>query len=297
MDKIFSVVVNYQRSKDTSECLQSLETAGFKQERIVLIDNNSGDDSAKILAKKFPCLNLIKSQKNLGFAQGNNEGIKLALKKGATQVLFLNNDAYVEKNFLKNISQALHLENKAAIIGPKIYFAPGYEYHKKYSPKDSGKVIWYAGASIDWQNVLGKHRGLDEVDRGQYDSCQKTEFVSGCCMLIKKEVFSKIGFFDPRYFLYLEDMDFCVRAKKAGFGLYYFPQAVVWHKNLGTGKNTSSALQDYYYTRNRLLFGFHYCSWRTKFALLREALKFLGKGNQEQKKAVVDFFRQKFGEK
>jgi len=142
---------------------------------------------------------------------------------------------------------------------------------------------------------LGIHEGLDEVDEGQFNQLKEVEFISGCCMLIKKKVFQEVGLFDERYFLYLEDMDFCVRARKKKFKLVFVPQAIVWHKNLGTNQKRAQTLQAYYYTRNRLLFGFKYASWQTKLALLKESFKLLYKGNFWQKRGVFDFYLGKFG--
>ena len=112
-------------------------------------------------------------------------------------------------------------------------------------------------------------------------------------MLVKKEVFEKIGMFDEKYFLYLEDMDFCVRAKKAGFGITFFPQAKLWHKNAVASGGSGSLLQDYYITRNRLLFAFKFAKLRTKLAVLKQAV--LKASNSTKRAALIDFLTYKFG--
>lgn len=275
--KVFIIILNYLRQKEIKLCLASLKRIKAKdyQWQTLIIDN---------------------SCKNTGFAAGNNIGIKQALSKGANYVLLLNNDTLVEPNFLNDLIKTAETEEKIGVVSPKIYFAPGFEYHKnRYAKNDLGKVIWYAGGKIDWQNILGIHEGLDKIDKGQFNQPKEVEFASGCCLLIKRKVFQKIGLLDERYFLYLEDMDFCVRVKEEGYKIIFEPKAIVWHKNLGTDKEKTKSLQAYYYTRNRLLFGFQYATFRTKLALIKESLKFIYQGAFWQKKGVIDFYLNKFG--
>jgi len=243
MKKVFIVVLHYKGKQFTRQCLLSLEktkTAGFSLKAVV-VDNNSPEPITD-LKKEFNRYIFIENKENLGFAEGNNVGIRKALQDGADYVFVVNNDTILDKNLLVqlfkvaslNDKQSLLLRNKTAILGPKIYFAPGYEYHKeRYKENDQGKVFWYAGGIIDWQNILVSHRGVDEVDHGQYDEEAETGFTSGCAMFVKREVFEKIGLFDKRYFLYLEDVEFCQRAKKAGFEVVYTPKAKLWHANAG----------------------------------------------------------------
>lgn len=297
MKKKIAIIVLHYKGKDlTYGCLKSLKNVRddhfllFK----ILIDNNSCEPIDN-LKKKFKDIELIKNSQNLGFAEGNNVGIRYALKNGADYILILNNDTTVDKDFLFQLIKQADLINQSGILGPKIYFAPGYEYHKRrYKKEDLGKVFWYAGGIIDWKNVYCFHRGVDEVDKGQYDKVEETDFVSGCAMLVKREVFEKIGLFDSRYFLYLEDVDFCVRAKEAGFKITYVPQAKVWHYNAGSSK-VGGELHDYFITRNRMIFGLKYASFKTKFSLIKESLKILLNGRPWQKIAIKDFYFQKFG--
>ena len=148
---------------------------------------------------------------------------------------------------------------------------------------------------MDWKNVVGSHRGVDEVDHGQYEKCESTDFVSGCCLMVRREVLEKVGFFDPKYYLYYEDNDFCQRAKKAGFKIIYEPKAYLWHKNAGSAGGSGSHLQDYYTTRNRLLFGIKYAPVKSKLALIKEGTKLLIKGRKWQKRGVMDFYLNNFG--
>src|SRR3990167_1531637 len=268
--KIAVVVLNYNGLLETKSCLDSLrriKKSNFEVE-IIIVDNNSSDGS-QITLPKEKGIKFMQNENNLGFSGGNNRGIKYALEKNVDYVLILNNDTVVDENFLVNL-----VNNKNAdISSPKIYFEKGFEFHKdRYTEKQLGEVIWYAGGNIDWQNIIGKHIGVDEVDNGQFSKSREVDFATGACMLVKREVFGKIGYFDEKYFLYLEDMDFCVRAKKTGFKILFEPKAVVWHKNAASIGGSGSNLQDYYFTKSRLLFALKFAKLRTKIAVFRQIL-------------------------
>lgn len=275
--KIAIVVVSYKVEKDLLACLSSLKklSPGEYETKIFVIDNN------KI---------------NLGFAGGNNSGIKQALVWGADFVLILNPDTLVDQNLIKEVLKEIRDKPDVGIAGPKIYFASGYEFYKdRYDKRNLGKVIWWAGGEMDWKNVMTKHMGVDEIDGGQFNIAGETETIPGTAMFIRREVFAKVGFFDERYFLYFEESDFCRRAKQAGFKLWYVPKAVIWHKN-AQSSGVGSDLQDYYITRNRLFFGFKYAPLRSKFNLLEEAVKLIVTGRPWQKRGILDFFLGRFGQ-
>lgn len=297
MVKVFIVILSYNVENDLRDCLLSvrkLDKKGYELGTVV-VENNSSDNSAAMVAKEFPNVELLDSVQNLGYTGGNNLGIKYALNHGADDIFILNPDAIVEKDTLTKLLLLAEKEPKAGIISPKIYFAPGYEYHKdRYQKADLGKVIWWAGGKVDWNNVATTHRGVDRVDKGDYDHAEVVDTVPGTAMFVKREVFSAIGLFDEKYFLYFEESDFCQRALRRGFQLWYMPEAVVWHRN-ARSTEVGSSLQDYYTTRNRLLFGFCYAPLRSKLALLRQALSLLFIGRSWQKRGVIDFFLGRFG--
>jgi len=287
--KVTIVILNFNGANVTKECVESLKKASGSFE-IIIVDNGSTDGSDKILSK-IKGITFLQNKENLGYSGGNNSGIKVALKNGAEAVLVLNNDTIVEKDFLINLLRAT---KKADVISPKIYFAPGFEFHKdRYKLKDLGKVIWFAGGKIDWNNIMGIHLGVDEVDNGQFEKQKEIEFATGACMLIKSEVFKKIGLFDEKYFLYLEDMDFSRRVKLAGFKIYFEPSSVIWHKNASTSGGSGSLLQDYFITRNRLLFSFKYAKFRTKIAVFRQI--FGSYRNNTKRRALIDFLTLQLG--
>lgn len=299
MKNIYISILNYNGAKDTIECLESLQKVqrdGFEL-HILVIDNASKETF--VLPKDFQqkySVTIVRTEENKGFAGGNNVAMKLALEKGADYVLLLNNDTTVHENFLTELFSTAESDEKIGIVAPKIYFVKGSEFHKdRYKTGDIGNVIWYAGGIFDWGNVIGSHRGVDEVDHGQYDTKEPTAFASGCCMLIKIEVLQKIGLFDEKYFLYYEDNDLVFRVKKAGYKIMYSPKAVVWHKNASSTGGSGSSMQDYYITRNRLLFGLGYAPLRSKIALVKESLVLLLNGRSMQKKGVIDFYKGKLG--
>ena len=225
-----------------------------------------------------------------------NIGIKHALKNGGDYVLIHNNDTFVKEDFLQKLFDFAEKTEKAGIVAPKIYFAKGYEFHKdRYKEEELGHVFWYAGGNMDWKNVIGHHRGVDEIDHGQYDKIEETDFATGCSMLVKSEVFNKVDLLDEAYFLYYEDSDFSKRAKEARYKIYYLPSSVVWHKNAGSTGGSGSKLQDYYITRNRMYFGMKFASTRSKVALLREGVRNILSGREWQKAGAIDYFLGRMG--
>jgi|SRR3989344_2298843 len=301
MKKVAIVILNYNGTRDTTECLESIGKLILEEIKLltIVVDNGSTDSLQAISNFKFQISNfqfkLIKNEKNLGFAGGNNVGIKYVLREGSDYILILNNDTVVDKNLIKELLETAESDSKTGIVVPKIYFAKGHEYHRnRYKENELGKIIWYAGGIMDWKNIIGSHRGVDQVDTGQYDQVMETEFATGCAMFVKKEIFEKVGLFDEKYFLYYEDADLSERVKNAGYKIIYAPAAIIWHKNAGSAGGSGSRLQDYYTTRNRLLFGMEYASLRAKIALIKESLKLLFLGRYWQKKGVADFYLKRF---
>lgn len=296
------VILNWNGYKDTLECLESINNLDLRGTnlRVLLVDNASSDNSVvEIKNKKSKIKNLdikvLVNNDNLGFAGGNNVGIRYLLKKKVSHILILNNDTLVDKKFVFELVNFTKYNPGYGILSPKIYFAQGYEFHKaRYKKNELGKVIWAAGGEMDWNNVFGKNRGVDEVDQGQYDKSCEIDFATGAAMLVNSKLLNKIELFDEKYFMYFEDADFVTRSTKSGFKNYYVPKAMVWHK-VAQSSAIGGNLNDYFITRNRLLFGSKYTSIRTKFALYRESIKFLFSGRYWQRKGVLDFYLKRFG--
>lgn len=293
MTKIAIVVLNWKQPKLTLETITSLlkiNHPSFTYE-IVLVDNGSPDDSLKIFNKKYQNNSLIKifnTKANLGYVGGNNFGISYALENNFDYIVLINNDVLVDPNFLEEL---LKESNHYDIVGPKIYFAPGFEFHKdRYQKKDLGKVIWSVGGQMDWNNIYGSNIGVDKVDRGQFEKInENVDFISGCCLMASRGVFKTIGLLDKNYFMYLEDVDFCQRAKRSHLKLACVPKSIIWHINSGSSKSGGD-LHDYFITRNRIYFANKYAKIRTKLAIFRESIRFLLGSSKWKKQAVIDAY-------
>jgi len=287
--KVAVVIINWNGKDDTVRCLTSVKKVNRRnyELEVWVVDNGSTNDSVAVIKKAHPWVKLITTGKNLGFTGGNNLGIQAALAKGAGYFWLLNNDTLVEQNVLCALDNFSHPQ--IGLVGSKIYFAAGHEYHRaRYRESQRGKVFWYAGGLIDWKNMYASHRGVDEVDHGQYNQKEETPFISGCSLFVSRRVLQNIGLLDDRFFLYYEDLDLCLRAKRAGYKLLYDPHSLVWHVNAGSSGGAGNPLHDYYLTRNRILIGYRYASLRTKIALARESLHLVWKGPTVKRKAVLD---------
>jgi hypothetical protein len=283
---------------DVLDCISKLNIEGMDIETIV-VDNASKDDTVKRL-DNYTLSNmefkLIENSENLGFAEGNNVGIRDAIKRGSDYVVLLNNDILFPENFIYELVKTIKKDPKIGIVSPKMYFAKGFEFHKdRYKENELGKVIWYAGGVIDKGNVYSEHRGVDEVDKGQYDIEEETDYGNGAAILISAKLIDEIGYLDKSLFLYWEDADFSQRAKSKGWKVIYTPNTFIWHKVSVAAGGPGGETNDYFLTRNRLVFGFRYSSLRTKLALIRDSMRLLFIGRRWQKKGVVDFYLGRLG--
>lgn len=303
MKTIAIVVLNWQTPELTVNTVNSiLKTSSSPRFRfrLLVVDNGSADNSLEIFKSKYsgnPRVEIISTGKNLGYVDGNNFGIRHSLTGNYDYSLIINSDVLVDPDFLLQLFTVAESDPAMAITGPKIYFAPGYEYQKDiYKKSELGRVIWSAGGTIDWNNLYGSNLGIDEVDHGQFNQINSdVDYLSGCCLLIKNNVFAKIGLFDSRYFMYSEDVEFCRRCLGAGYRLAYVPGSVIWHLN--SGSSGRGAIHDYFLNRNRLLFGFKYSpSIRTKFALFRDSLRILLTSPYPwQRRGVLDYYLRRLG--
>lgn len=147
---------------------------------------------------------------------------------------------------------------------------------------------------MDWKNIYGSNRGVDEVDTGQYEESMPIDFATGAAMFCKISALGVVGGFDGKYYMYLEDADLSVRMKRFGFGVVYYPKAYLWHK-VAQSSEIGGALNDYFIGRNRMLFGMKFASLRTKLALIKESLRLIHTGRKWQRIAVRDFYIMNFG--
>lgn len=235
MPLVFVIVLNYNGKADTLECLRSLTRAAYPDFQVLVVDNASADGSVEAIKQEFPRLKILQNTENLGFAGGNNVGIRYALEQGADYIFLLNNDTVVDPGFLDELVNAGESDPGIGILGSLIYYF------------NRPREVWFAGGKIYWSAGTARH--LTDIP----DVPRESDFITGCAFMIKRHVVEKTGLFNPDYFLYYEDTDWSTRVKRAGFKLVVVPASLVWHKEMGA-VGGRSPLHEYYVTRNNLLF-------------------------------------------
>lgn len=237
---VIIVVLNWNGLADTLECLESLSHVDYPSYEAVVVDNGSTDGSVKAIQGRFPNTRLIENSENLGFAGGNNVGLRHALACDVDYVLLLNNDTVVDPRFLIELIEVARADGEIGIASPLIL---------RYDAPDE---IWTAGAVIDWADGSTQRLRAGEATHRE-EPVFDVDFVSGCALLAKREVMETIGLLDPDFHLYYEEADFCVRARKQDYRIVCVPKAKIWHK-VSRSLGTTSPLVSYYMTRNALLF-------------------------------------------
>lgn len=240
------ILVNWNGYDDTVECVASCLQLDYAAYKTVIVDNGSGDGSGERLRSLYDGearVEVVLAGENLGFAGGNNLGIRRALDAGADYVWLLNNDTVVAPDALAALVSAALEHPEAGMIGSKVYYF------------DRPTTLWFAGGVIK-PNRDGTtyHRGLEEQDTGQYDTSEYVDYVTGASLLASASLVREIGLMSEEYFLYWEEVDWCDRAAAAGHRSLYVPASRVWHKvGASLGKENSPA-QTRYDARNRLIF-------------------------------------------
>ena len=234
------ITINYNGLKDTCELIESLPLED-KSIEVIVVDNASAQDEATIIEERYPQVKIIRSKKNLGFAGGNNLGIKASKGK---YLFFLNNDTLLkpQTSDIRSLISRLETSPKIGMVCPKIRFTWG------------NQLIQFAGYTpLTPITMRNKAIGCGEVDHGQFDTPHLTPYAHGAAMMIKREVIEKAGLLPECYFLYYEELDWSMMIRRVGYDIWYEPACTVFHKeSQTTGQN--SPLRTYYITRNRLLF-------------------------------------------
>jgi GT2 family glycosyltransferase len=289
MPRVSIIILNWNGWKDTIECLESVYQITYPNYDVIVVDNGSENESVekikeyaegklrvesrffayttenkplqyveysleeaeKAVAHLPPNgkLILIKNDKNFGFAEGNNIAIRYAFKVlNPEYILLLNNDTVVDRIFLTELMNITESDERIAFAGPKNYY---YDYYGRTD------VINFAGGKITLWRAKSEHIGIREFDEGQYDCITNTDYVTGACLLARREVLEAIGLLDPVYFLYWEETDWCMRAKNSGYKLIYVPSAKIWHKVAASQKG---ATNKFFFVRNSFIFIKRYAS-------------------------------------
>lgn len=236
------VLVNYNGSSDTIECIDSLLRSSYSDMRIVVVDNNSTDGSLKDLKQYVDNdkVIIIAAKENNGFSAGNNIGIQWALDNDAEYIWLLNNDTIVEPNTIDLLLLALEKHHSYGVASGKILYE-----------KERTKV-WYGGGDFNDKTAKATHLRYRALDSEVIEPIQEVSFASGCCMCIKADVIRKIGFMNEDYFLYEEDADYCIRIRKAGYAIVYQPSARIYHK-ISSSTGEDSPMKQYYSIRNKYM--------------------------------------------
>lgn len=259
---------------------------------VIVVDNASKEDEASTISAQYPQVKVICSSMNMGFAGGNNLGIKEA--KGQ-YILLINNDTYFKEFKVEALIDRLESDDKLAMVCPKLHFSWG------------NNPIQYAGYTPLSPIFMRNHAiGFGEEDHGQYDTAHPTPYAHGAAMLIKRSAINKVGLMPECYFLYYEEIDWSMMFTRAGYDIWYDPACTVYHKeSQTTGQN--SPLRTYYMTRNRLLLvkrNYHgmnkYLSYMYLGGIVgvRDIIKYTCKRQNNLRKAVLmglrDFKNSKF---
>ncbi len=254
---VYIILLNWNNYELTEDCIKSLRKITYPNHRIIVVDNGSQHDVPRLkklkkLYGKPRDVILIKNEKNLGFAEGNNVGIRHALKNNAEYVLLLNNDTVVDPRFLDILVDEAEKDPATGAVSPLIYY-----YDEQ---KNEQKKVWYAGASFNFWHGDSRHQHLNEIDHGQFRTVSNTTYGSGAALLVKQKVLREVGILDAYLFIYYEEADLCVRASRKGYAIKFVPQAKVWHKVSASTKKASPFMirQN---IRNRFIFMRKNSSW------------------------------------
>lgn len=232
------IVLCWNGWDDTRECLESLRLVTYPRACVVVVDNGSTDGTPGRVASDFPEVDLVCNGRNLGFAEGNNVGIRRALDLGADYVTLLNNDTVVEAGFLEPLVHALRDPTVGAV-------SPEIRYH------DRPDSAWFSGGAIDWRTGWAYHTPKDH-SRGAQPV--ETPILTGCCVVVARDVLLRVGQLDERFFLIYEDTDWSVRATRAGYRAVVVPDSRILHKVSASFRRDMPTLGTFYFTRNGLLF-------------------------------------------
>jgi hypothetical protein len=220
--------------------------------QVIVADNGSTDGTQAAVRAQFPEVMLVENGRNLGYAEGNNAGIRLALDLGADYVMLLNNDTEVDPAMVRELVAAGEVHPDVGVLGPIIYY---------YADR---RRIWCAGARVEWGIAEAILLRKDEIDADGRSEPVEVPFISGCALCAKRRAIEQVGLIDPRFFIYYEELDWCERMRRAGFGLLLVPSAKVWHK-ISQAFSQASPTTTYYMTRNRLLFLHKNLNWPARW--------------------------------
>ena len=215
--RVLGIVLNYNGRELTLATLASLQALDYPALELVVVDNGSTDGSDAAVAERFPRVRRLRTEANLGISGGLNLGFQAGLDEGFDFLMPMNNDIEVAPDLLTWLVEAAARAPRAGCVGPKCYY---------FSDRD---LLWSAGGTLRFRESVTRGRGMGERDRGQYDRDERVGYVNGALMLIRREAMLATGLWDPVYHVSVEDADWCMRAKRAGWECWYAHRARLWH--------------------------------------------------------------------
>jgi GT2 family glycosyltransferase len=288
--RVVILIVTWNQKEVTLACLRSLRSLDYDDYFILLIDNGSRDGTKEAVGREFPGVRIIETGANLGFIGGVNAGLKELPAEKPDYLLLLNNDTEAEPQFLRTLVSAAESHPEGGIFGPTIFYY------------DRPREVWFAGGRYRWYRGFGQH--LTEIS----DSIREVDYITGCAMLVRAETLGRIGPMDERLFLYCDDVDWCLKARRSGYRVLYVPAAAVYHKVSSATEGLNSPYFLYYITRSSLcvarehfggirwvLFLFSYLLYNRCKEIFVQSLRGNGRGAKAVFRGVCDFFRGRFG--
>jgi GT2 family glycosyltransferase len=255
--RVSVIIVNWNGTGDTLECLRSVASAKSNNVDVdvIVVDNASEVDPTAEIKSAFAGATVARLERNVGFAAGCNVGIKEAIAKGSDYILLLNNDTIIKPGLFDALLASFQKDSKLGIISPVVYDSTGEQFD-------------FAGAKINF--ALGE---FAHIQTKPQSDLIRTDYVSGSCMMIPRSAIERIGLFDEPLFAYFEDVDLCLRARRAGLGLGCTPTATIVHKGSAStrrtlSQGTTSALKHYLIARNRTIIVNRYASFPSKWSYL-----------------------------
>ncbi len=238
------IIVTYNSAKTIVGCLKSVSKLQYPDLEIIVIDNTSTDDTVKIISQQFKQISCIQNNNNIGFAQANNQGIEILQQKKCDYVLLLNPDTEVKETLIIELLIPFSHSEHVGVSGCAI----SYKKQQK---------IWYAGGSFNRLFCYTRHTKMNQSLSTLDTMIHDTDFITGCCMLIRTTIFEKIGLLDTKFQFYFEDAEFCLRARHAGFSSVVIEKTLVYHDVSSSageaGSNSLSPFKAYYFGRNPFL--------------------------------------------
>lgn len=234
-NSVAAVILNWKKQADTLNCLEMLGDGVS----VVVVDNGSQDGSVERIRQAKPDVPLISLEKNNGYAGGNNAGILWALAQDFEWILLINEDALLSPEDLGRLVKAARQDARVGFAGPLILHAR------------PGEIIQSAGGLLD-ERWRASHRGQNQADEGQYQRSEEVRWLSGCVLLVRSRMIREIGMLDERFFLYEEELEWCLRGAQAGWKALFVPQARASHAGVSPEYEPQPYVT-YYMTRNHFL--------------------------------------------